>query len=109
MTDVMIWSLAAGDSEPIARSLSLLRSMQERTWERDLDPTKQIAVTNASVDGILGSETPRPWACSSIEVITGAISSSVAFLRISWPSSWPSFEYGVTVAVSKRLLEKNQG
>lgn len=71
----------------MARRRSLFRSIQDKTWERDLDPTKQIDVTNASVDGILTSSTPWFWACSSMDVITGSISSSPAFFRISWPNS----------------------
>lgn len=71
MTEVTIWLRAREDWGPIARRRSLLRSMQERTWERDLAPTKQMEVTKASVDGSMGSSTPCSLACSSIEAMIG--------------------------------------
>lgn len=95
MTEVMIWQRAREDWGPMARSRSLLRSMQERTCERDLAPTKQMEVTKTSVEGSMGSSTPNCLACSSMDAMTGWISSSLAFLRMSCMNSLPCVAYGV--------------
>lgn len=66
MTEVMICLLAASDFGPIGKRRDFVRSMQDRTWENDLEPMKRIEVTSASVDGINGSSTPREAASVSI-------------------------------------------
>lgn len=53
-----IWRRAGSEVWATSRRRSLPRSMQERTWARDLAPSLQIAVTNASVDGMRTSVTP---------------------------------------------------
>lgn len=73
----------------MARRRDLVRSMQERTWERDLEPRKRMELTSASVDCGRGSVTPREEASFSMEVKCSWISASGALAfskrRISLP------------------------
>lgn len=82
----------------MARRRSLQRSIQDRTWERDLEPVKQIEVTKASVLGTRGSLTPNDNACDSIALKWGCRSASGALARIKRRISRAEDEYGVSTA-----------
>src|SRR5271155_1840984 len=94
MTEAMIWRRKAGKAAPRASRRSLQRSMQERTWDRDLEPTKQIDVTKTSVEARLGSGNPESRACCSTDSKIAAISESGAFRRIKPAISLPSAKKG---------------
>ena len=83
MTEATIWRRAASLCVPMESRRSLQRSMQERTWERDLLPRKQMLVTYASVDATRGFVTSWDRAMSCTASMRVPISESGALVRRS--------------------------